>query len=111
MKFKTFKSLIVAVMLIGSLSQIVMPSKASAGPETQIGNITILPYNFQPVGFIKCDGRLLNISDYEILYTLIGTQYGGNGQTTFAIPDLRGDSPTPMVDYYIATEGIYPSRN
>jgi len=46
-----------------------------------------------PIGWAFCDGTLLPISDYEALYTLIGTAYGGNGITTFSLPDLRGRLP------------------
>lgn len=46
-----------------------------------------------PSGFLPCDGRLLKISDNPALYSLIGTTYGGDGKTTFAIPDLRGRTP------------------
>ena len=61
-----------------------------------IGEITIFGGNFAPVGWAFCDGSLLAISEYETLFTLIGTTYGGDGQTTFAIPDLRGRVPIHM---------------
>ncbi|QQQ19473.1 tail fiber protein [Brevundimonas vitis] len=46
-----------------------------------------------PEGWVPCDGRTLNINDYQILYALLGTTWGGNGTTTFGIPDLRGRLP------------------
>lgn len=49
--------------------------------------------NFAPVGWAVCDGSLLPISEYETLFALIGTTYGGDGQSTFALPDLRGRVP------------------
>ena len=58
-----------------------------------IGEIKLFGGNFQPRGFAFCDGRLLPISEYSALFALIGTTYGGNGQTTFALPDLRGRIP------------------
>lgn len=58
-----------------------------------IGEIRMFGGNFAPVGFAFCDGQLLAIADYEALFTLIGTIYGGDGQTTFALPDLRGRIP------------------
>jgi microcystin-dependent protein len=58
-----------------------------------IGEIRLLPYTFAPVDWQDCDGSLLSIADYETLYALIGTTYGGDGQTTFAVPDLRGRLP------------------
>ena len=49
--------------------------------------------NFVPVGWMLCEGQLLPISEYETLFQLIGTTYGGDGQQTFALPDLRGRLP------------------
>lgn len=54
-----------------------------------IGEIRAVGFNFAPPGWLTCNGQLLSINQYPALYTLIGTSYGGNGQTTFAIPDLR----------------------
>lgn len=58
-----------------------------------VGEIRLFPYTFAPVGWQLCDGSLLGIADYEVLYALIGTTFGGNGQTTFGVPDLRGRVP------------------
>lgn len=55
-----------------------------------IGDIIIVPYNFCPAGYFEADGRLLSISEYDTLFALYGTTYGGDGVTTFALPDLRG---------------------
>jgi microcystin-dependent protein len=55
-----------------------------------IGEIRAFAGNFAPRGFHICDGSLLSISDNQTLYTLLGTAYGGDGQTTFGLPDLRG---------------------
>jgi microcystin-dependent protein len=49
--------------------------------------------NFAPLGWQLCDGSLLSIAEYDTLFNLIGTTYGGDGQTTFAMPDLRGRLP------------------
>jgi microcystin-dependent protein len=48
---------------------------------------------FAPVGWLKCDGQLLPIAENDALYSLLGTTYGGDGQTTFGLPDLRGRMP------------------
>jgi microcystin-dependent protein len=61
--------------------------------EPFIGEVRLLPYTFAPLGWQDCDGSLLPISGYETLFTLIGTTYGGDGQNTFAVPDLRGRLP------------------
>ena len=58
-----------------------------------VGEIRIFAGNFAPVGWNFCDGSLLAIASYEALYTLIGTTYGGDGQNTFGLPDLRGRVP------------------
>jgi len=55
-----------------------------------VGEVRPFAGNFAPVGWQLCDGTLLAISSYQVLYTLIGTTYGGNGTTNFAVPDLRG---------------------
>jgi microcystin-dependent protein len=61
-----------------------------------IGEIRIFAGNFPPVGHMFCEGQLLPISEYDTLFTLIGTTYGGDGQETFALPDLRGRVPIHM---------------
>ncbi|MEM5775859.1 MAG: tail fiber protein, partial [Anaerolineaceae bacterium] len=61
-----------------------------------VGEIRLFAGNFDPEGWAFCDGRLLAISEYETLFNLIGTTYGGDGQTTFALPDLRGRIPFHM---------------
>jgi microcystin-dependent protein len=57
--------------------------------EPFLAEIRVLPYNFAPRGWASCDGQLLPISQNTALFALLGTTYGGNGQTTFALPDLR----------------------
>lgn len=61
--------------------------------EPYIGTIMLFAGNFAPLGWAQCDGQLLPISQYEALFSLIGTTYGGDGQTTFALPDLRSRVP------------------
>ena len=58
-----------------------------------IGEIMMVPFAFPPKGWAFCDGQILAINQNQALYSLIGTTYGGNGQTTFALPDLRGRVP------------------
>jgi len=61
--------------------------------ESYIGEIRIWPCPRIPSGWLACQGQLLSISEYQALFTLIGTTYGGNGATTFGLPDLRGRLP------------------
>jgi microcystin-dependent protein len=58
--------------------------------EPFLGEIRMFGFNFAPQGWAFCNGQLLPISQNTALFSLLGTQYGGNGQTTFALPDLRG---------------------
>lgn len=58
-----------------------------------VGEIRIFAGNFAPAGWFFCEGQLLPISEYETLFVLIGTTYGGDGENTFALPDLRGRIP------------------
>ena len=60
-----------------------------------VGEIRMFAGNFAPAGWMFCEGQLLPISEYETLFTLIGTTYGGDGQSTFALPDLRGTCADP----------------
>ena len=62
--------------------------KAQAEPF--IGQIAFVAFNFAPVGWAECNGQLLPINQNQALFSLLGTMYGGNGQTTFALPDMRG---------------------
>lgn len=58
-----------------------------------VGEIRMVGFNFPPSGWQLCNGQLLSISEYSTLFNLIGTTYGGDGQNTFALPDLRGRTP------------------
>jgi len=58
--------------------------------EPFLGEIRLFSFNFAPQGWALCDGQILPIAQNTALFSLLGTQYGGNGQTTFALPDLRG---------------------
>src|ERR1700704_4312491 len=61
-----------------------------------VGEIRMFAGNFAPAGWMFCEGQLLPISENETLFQLIGTTYGGDGQSTFALPDLRGRVPIHM---------------
>lgn len=64
----------------------------STSAEPFIGEIAWVPYNFAPRGWAFCDGQLLSIAQNTALFSLLGTTYGGDGRTTFALPDARGRS-------------------
>src|SRR3954471_15111879 len=58
-----------------------------------MSEVKIISWNFAPQGWAFCNGQLLPINQNQALFALLGTRYGGNGQTTFALPDLRGRTP------------------
>jgi microcystin-dependent protein len=61
--------------------------------EAFLGEIRIFGFNFAPYGWATCDGQILPLSQNTALFSLLGTQYGGDGRSTFALPDLRGRVP------------------
>lgn len=85
MKIKPF--LLVSILAFTSLIQI---PKAAAGTEPFIGEISWFGGNFAPRGWAFCNGALLPIAQNTALFSILGTAYGGDGRTTFALPDVRG---------------------
>ena len=63
------------------------------GDDDFMGEIRLMSFAFAPKGWAQCNGQLLPINQNQALFSLLGTTYGGNGQTTFALPDLRGQVP------------------
>lgn len=75
-----------------------------------LGQIQLFAFNFEPVGWMLCDGKTLPISQYTAVFALLGTTYGGDGQTNFALPNLAGKEPIPGSRYCICVQGIFPQR-
>jgi microcystin-dependent protein len=69
-----------------------------------VGEIRMFAGNFPPAGWMFCEGQLMPISENETLFQLIGTTYGGDGQSTFALPDLRGRIPIHQGNGFIMAE-------
>lgn len=69
-----------------------------------VGEIKMFAGNFAPAGWMFCEGQLLPISENETLFNLIGTTYGGDGQSTFALPDMRGRLPVHQGNAFILAE-------
>src|SRR5438093_4725283 len=69
-----------------------------------VGEIRMFAGNFAPAGWMFCEGQLLPISENETLFQLIGTTYGGDGESTFALPDLRGRLPIHFGNGFILAE-------
>ncbi|HJQ38996.1 MAG TPA: phage tail protein [Thermoanaerobaculia bacterium] len=100
-----------------------------------LSEIRIFPFDSLPNGWMPCDGQQLKIDQYQALYSLLGDTFGGDGRTTFALPDLRGKvpaggysrgrnapspsnepgpketQPTVALVYAICIDGIYPSSD
>lgn len=77
--------------------------------ECFIGQIELFPYTYAPLNWALCNGQLLQTSQYGALFSLIRNHYGGDGITTFALPNLQGTEPIPNTNYYICLlDGEYP---
>lgn len=117
---RTLLGRITAVLVGGIGGATFTPRAAYAGEGTEpfIGEISLVPYNFAPRGWAFCEGQVLRVSQYQSLFSLLGTTYGGDGRTTFALPDLRPlerqmarHNEAPTFRHIITLSGIYPSRN
>lgn len=71
-----------------------------------VGEIRVVGFNFAPVGWAMCNGQLLAISQNEVLFDLIGTTYGGDGETTFQLPDLQSRVPVHQGTGVIGTQYV-----
>lgn len=78
-----------------------------------MGTIKIFAGNFAPRGYLFCEGQLLSIAQNTALFSILGTQYGGDGTKTFALPNLKGAFSDGNADlhYIICIMGVYPSRD
>lgn len=79
--------------------------------DAYIGQIQLFAFGFAPLGWSQCLGQTLQIMANQALYSLIGNKFGGDGRTTFCLPNLTGCEPNPNSCYYIATQGLYPPRD
>ncbi len=66
-----------------------------------LGEIRVVSFNFAPKGWAMCNGQILPINQNQALFSLLGTTFGGNGQTNFALPDLQGRSPLHMGNGFV----------
>jgi hypothetical protein len=78
--------------------------------ESFTGQIQLFAFNYAPKGWMPCDGRILQIREYSNVFALLGSTYGGDGQTNFALPNLVGKEPIAGSAYCICVYGIYPPR-
>jgi microcystin-dependent protein len=75
-----------------------------------LGELRIMSFNFAPQGWAMCNGQFLPINQNQALFSLLGTTYGGNGQTTFALPDLRGQVPIHFGTHTLGEKGGKPAH-
>ena len=66
-----------------------------------LGEVKMVSFNFAPKGWAFCDGTLLPINQYQALFAILGTTYGGNGTTTFALPNLQGRVPLHVANNFV----------
>lgn len=71
-----------------------------------VGQVSLFSFTFQPPGWVFCDGRLLSITENEMLFNILGNTFGGDGESTFAVPDLRALAPNNC-QYCISLFGTY----
>ncbi len=80
-----------ALVACGAVASMAHTGGAMAGGmDPYIGQMMWVPFNYAPTGWAQCNGQLLSIAQNTALFALLGTTYGGNGTTTFALPDMRG---------------------
>ena len=125
--------ILLAALFVALLSPTDTQAQGDGNP--YIGEIIMFAGNFAPSGWAFCNGQILDIRDNNALYSILGTMYGGDGITTFGLPDLRGraaigtskditqGATTPQgssgsdtagglsVRYIIALDGVYPPRS
>lgn len=104
--FRTFRSAMVAAILGIGLT-VHTPAKAL---DFYLGQVLLMGTNFCQRDTLPADGRLLPISQHTPLFALYGTTYGGDGRTTFGLPNLKGKEPAKGMRYCVVVAGIFPSR-
>jgi microcystin-dependent protein len=103
------KFLIALVLSGGALAQ----SASSAKAQMYLGDVATFAFGFCPLGWAEANGQLLQIAEYDALFALIGTQYGGDGQTTFALPNARTAvtlTTGATLIQCVSLAGVFPSR-
>ena len=73
-----------------------------------LGRVTLFPYTYTPNNWLACNGQTLHIKDFSDLFKVIGNTFGGDGKTTFALPNLEGKSPLDGKYYAICSQGVNP---
>jgi len=95
------------------LTMLLAAATPSLAQTFYLGQILTFPYNFCPANTLPTNGELLPITQYTALFALLGTSYGGNGTTTFALPNIKAPlsaNRSPLISC-IAISGVFPSRD
>jgi microcystin-dependent protein len=115
MKKKRISAILITILIISlMLSLNIVQTFAIAG-EQYLGEVHLMAFYYPPQGWALCRGQILNVNQNQALFALIGTKFGGNGTTTFALPNLEAAEPKVGetgygMHYCIALTGIYPSH-
>jgi hypothetical protein len=104
------------VLLASAIAAISLAAPAQANPDPYVGEVMLFSGAYCPKGWYEADGRLLPINNNHVLFAILNNSYGGDGKTTFALPDLRKTIPAAATDdrkllrYCIAWRGYWPER-
>jgi microcystin-dependent protein len=101
--------LIIGLFSIGTFNS--KPAVAANSAEPYIGQILLFAFNYAPIGWVECKGQIVNKAQNTALFSLLGSKFGGDGVSTFGLPNLENASPIPGAKYYIAMNGYYPSKD
>jgi microcystin-dependent protein len=108
----SMKRLLASAALV-ALVMCAIPRQAEAQATPFVGQVALFAFNFCPTGWLPMNGQLLSISQNTALFSLLGTNYGGDGTTTFGLPKWGPVNSANGFPYTacIATQGVFPSRN
>lgn len=102
-------------VIASSMFFVAVPNSAYAGADPFVGEISYVGFDYAPVGWLRCDGQSVTINQYQALYSLLGTRFGGSGTSNFNLPDMRGRVPihqgsAPGIGTFsLGNAGGYPS--
>lgn len=99
---------VVTTVFLGAVAS--TPAVACSGEQTYIGSVCTFAGNYCPDGYMKAEGQLLPISQNTALFSLLGTNFGGDGRTNFALPDLRGRTPVGLGEAHYTTVNMGTKR-
>ncbi|MBV8977542.1 MAG: tail fiber protein [Alphaproteobacteria bacterium] len=108
---------------LAALALLALTGQALAFDDHYMGEVRAMPYDYCPEQWVRAEGQLMPITQHTALFALLGTRYGGDGKTTFALPDLRSaalvskrpdnerpDRPVEKIHWCFAIRGLWPPR-